>query len=48
MASAIDDPWLILGINAGSNIDIAQKAWKELAAQNHPDKMIAYISIIID
>ena len=41
MASAIDDPWLILGINAGSNIDIAQKAWKELAAQNHPDKMIA-------
>jgi DnaJ like chaperone protein len=41
MASEIDDPWLILGINAGSNIEIAQKAWKELAAQNHPDKMIA-------
>ena len=41
MASEIDDPWLILGINAGSNIEIAQKAWKELAAQNHPDRMIA-------
>ena len=25
----------------GSNIEIAQKAWKELAAQNHPDRMIA-------
>ena len=24
-----------------SNIEIAQKAWKELAAQNHPDKMTA-------
>ena len=40
MASEADDPWLILGINAGSNIDLAQKAWKELAAQNHPDKLI--------
>ena len=41
MASEIDDPWLILGINAGSSIEIAQKAWKNLAAQNHPDKLIA-------
>ena len=41
MASEIDDPWLILGINAGSSIEIAQKAWKDLAAQNHPDKLIA-------
>ncbi len=41
MASEVDDPWLILGINAGSSIDLAQKAWKELAAQNHPDKLIA-------
>ena len=41
MASEIDDPWLILGINAGSSIEIAQKAWKDLASQNHPDKLIA-------
>ena len=41
MASEIDDPWLILGINAGSSLEIAQKAWKDLAAQNHPDKLIA-------
>ena len=41
MASEIDDPWLILGIKAGSTLDVAQKAWKELAAQNHPDKLIA-------
>ena len=41
VASEIDDPWLILGINAGSSIEIAQKAWKNLAAQNHPDKLIA-------
>ena len=41
MATDIDDPWLILGIDSGSSLQVAQKAWKVLAAQNHPDKLIA-------
>ena len=41
MGSEMDDPWLVLGLDPGTNIDIAQKAWKELAAQNHPDRLIA-------
>ena len=32
---------IILGIKAGSTLEEAQKSWKELAAQNHPDKLIA-------
>ena len=41
MGSEIDDPWLVLGLDPGANIDITQKAWKELVAQNHPDRLIA-------
>jgi len=41
MGSETDDPWLVLGLDPGANIDITQKAWKELAAQNHPDRLIA-------
>jgi DnaJ like chaperone protein len=41
MSSEIDDPWLVLGLDSGTNINIAQKAWKELVAQNHPDRLIA-------
>ncbi|MBV45236.1 MAG: molecular chaperone DjlA [Rhodobiaceae bacterium] len=41
MGSEIDDPWLVLGLDSGTNINIAQKAWKELVAQNHPDRLIA-------
>ena len=35
------NPWLVLGLDPGTNIDITQKAWKELVAQNHPDRLIA-------
>ena len=41
MGSEMDDPWLVLGLDPGTNIDITQKAWKELVAQNHPDRLIA-------
>ena len=41
MGSEMDDPWLVLGLDPGTNIDIAQKAWKELVTQNHPDRLIA-------
>ena len=41
MAAENDDPWLILGLEAGSNLNIAKSQWKKLAAENHPDKLIS-------
>ena len=41
MAAENDDPWLILGLESGSNLKIAKSQWKKLAAENHPDKLIS-------
>ena len=41
MAAENDDPWLILGLESGSNLNIAKSQWKKLAAENHPDKLIS-------
>jgi curved DNA-binding protein CbpA len=36
MAAENDDPWLILGLESGSNLKSAKLKWKKLAAENHP------------
>ena len=41
MAADIDDPWLILGLDSGSSLNIAKSQWKKLAAENHPDRLIS-------
>jgi DnaJ like chaperone protein len=41
MAAENDDPWLILGLESGSNLKSAKSQWKKLAAENHPDKLIS-------
>ncbi|MDA8892917.1 molecular chaperone DjiA, partial [Hyphomicrobiales bacterium] len=41
MAAKNDDPWLVLGLESGSNIEETKMQWKKLAAENHPDKLIA-------
>ena len=41
MAAQNDDPWLVLGLESGSDIEKTKSQWKRLAAENHPDKLIA-------
>ena len=41
MAAQNDDPWLVLGLESGTNIEKTKSQWKKLAAENHPDKLMA-------
>jgi DnaJ like chaperone protein len=41
MAAQNDDPWLVLGLESGADINKTKTQWKKLAAENHPDKLIA-------
>ena len=41
MAAQNDDPWLVLGLESGTDIEKTKSQWKRLAAENHPDKLIA-------
>ncbi|QMW23534.1 J domain-containing protein [Sandaracinobacteroides saxicola] len=41
IASAPDDPWVILGIPAGSDDATIRAAWRALVKQHHPDRHIA-------
>ncbi len=34
------DPYVVLGIKRGTNIDDARKAWRKLVLENHPDVLI--------
>lgn len=36
-----DDPYAALGIEPGASLDEARKAWRRLAAENHPDRVAA-------
>jgi DnaJ like chaperone protein len=36
-----DDPYFILGLLPGATLDECRKAWRRLAAENHPDRMAA-------
>lgn len=36
-----DDPYFILGLLPGANLEECRKAWRRLAAENHPDRMTA-------
>jgi DnaJ like chaperone protein len=41
MAAQNNDPWLVLGLESGTNIEKTKSQWKKLAAENHPDKLMA-------
>lgn len=34
-----DDPYAVLGLFPGASLDEARRAWRRLAAENHPDRM---------
>lgn len=36
-----DDPYFILGLLPGASLEDCRKAWRRLAAENHPDRMAA-------
>ena len=36
-----DDPWMLLGVERGADLEAVKHAWRKAAAQNHPDKLIA-------
>ena len=36
-----DDPWMLLGVERGADLETVKRAWRKAAAQNHPDKLIA-------
>lgn len=36
-----DDPWALLGLERGADLDAVKRAWRRAAAQNHPDRLIA-------
>lgn len=35
-----DDPYTVLGLLPGAAMDDVHKAWRRLAAENHPDRMV--------
>jgi DnaJ like chaperone protein len=35
------DPWDVLGIDAGTPLDVARAAWRNLVRESHPDRMMA-------
>mgnify|MGYP001556051087 CR=1 FL=1 len=36
-----DDPWALLGVERGADLETVKRAWRKAASQNHPDKLIA-------
>jgi DnaJ like chaperone protein len=36
-----DDPYAVLGLLPGATLEECRKAWRRLAAENHPDRMAA-------
>jgi DnaJ like chaperone protein len=39
LGAEADDPYAILGLLPGANIDEVRHAWRRIAAENHPDRM---------
>jgi DnaJ like chaperone protein len=36
-----DDPYAVLGLLPGASLEECRKAWRRLAAENHPDRMVS-------
>lgn len=36
-----DDPWVLLGLTRGADLETVKRAWRKAASQNHPDHLIA-------
>ncbi len=41
VADAPPDPWAILGVPPGADLETARTAWRRLVREGHPDRMIA-------
>jgi DnaJ like chaperone protein len=41
VGGAEDDPWVLLGVERGADLETVKRAWRKAAAQNHPDKLMA-------
>ena len=35
------DPWVVLGLEPGTPVDEARRAWRQLVRESHPDQMMA-------
>lgn len=38
---AVPDPWAVLGVEPGTQIEEVRKVWRQLVRDSHPDRMIA-------
>ena len=41
VADAVQDPWDVLGVEPGTDLDDVRRVWRQLVRESHPDQMIA-------